>query len=366
MKTNGYLKRILSLTTALILSASVFCGCGSHTYDPLAGVETKQVQDDTGRNVEVPETITKIAPSGAAAQMILLTVAPEMMVGLSASPSTKQFKYFPEDVWYLPTFGQFYGSKSNLNMEALIDAEPQVILDLGDRKLTIKNDMNSIGTQTGIPALFYEATLEKMPNAYRQLGKLLGKEEKCEKEAQFIEKTLAMAAEKSAQIPEDEKLTVLYGTGSTGLAVNAAGSSQAQVIDIVGGKNAVIPDTVTDRGGGTLVNMEELYSNEPDVIIQTAKSLVDTMADSEWSELKAVKEGKYYYIPGEPYCWMSSPPSVNMVLGVWWLGQLLYPDIYNDYDMAEVAQEYYKLFWDYDLSTEEVEAMLADSILKDR
>jgi iron complex transport system substrate-binding protein len=47
-----------------------------------------------------------------------------------------------------------------------------------------------------------------------------------------------------------------------------------------------------------------------------------------------------------PYNWMSNPPSINMLLGVWWLGNLIYPEIY-DYDMAEKTQEIYKLLWGY-------------------
>ena len=35
-----------------------------------------------------------------------------------------------------------------------------------------------------------------------------------------------------------------------------------------------------------------------------------------------------------PYNWLSNPPSLNMLLGIWWLGNLLYPQYY-DYDMAE-------------------------------
>jgi iron complex transport system substrate-binding protein len=52
-----------------------------------------------------------------------------------------------------------------------------------------------------------------------------------------------------------------------------------------------------------------------------------------------------------------------MILGIWWLGNLLYPELY-DYDMVQVAQEIYKLFWNYDLSVEEASAMLANSTLK--
>lgn len=358
----------VSAVTALIMMLSLtLTGCGGNEsdYDPLEGVETQMVLDDSGRDeVEIPAEITKIAPSGATATMMLTPIASDLMVGIAASPSVDQEKYLPEELLYLPTFGQFYGSKSTLNMESLIEAEPQVIFDLGDKKVTIKADMDSIGKQTGIPALFYDGTLEHMADTYRTLGKLLGREERGEEIAKFIDRTVDMAERNSAKISDKDKITILYGTGATGLAVNAQGSSQAQVIPLIGAKNAIIPEEITDKGGGTIVSMESLYEDEPDMIILTEGGPYEELQDNEWSELKAVKTGRYYEIPGDPYCWMSSPPSVNMVLGVWWLGQLAYPDVYNDYDMVEVAREYYKLFWNYDLSDKEAKAMLSNSYFK--
>lgn len=358
----------VSAVTALIMMLSLtLTGCGGNEsdYDPLEGVETQMVLDDSGRDeVEIPAEITRIAPSGATATMMLTPIASDLMVGIAASPSVDQEKYLPEELLYLPTFGQFYGSKSTLNMEALIEAEPQVIFDLGDKKVTVKADMDSIGKQTGIPALFYDGTLEHMADTYRTLGKLLGREERGEEIAEFIDRTVDMAERNSAKISDKDKITILYGTGATGLAVNAQGSSQAQVIPLIGAKNAIIPEEITDKGGGTIVSMESLYEDEPDMIILTEGGPYEELQDNEWSELKAVKTGRYYEIPGDPYCWMSSPPSVNMVLGVWWLGQLAYPDVYNDYDMVEVAREYYKLFWNYDLSDKEAKAMLSNSYFK--
>ncbi len=359
--------RIISLLLAVTVGlAGLLSGCAKqHTYDPLAGVETKVVTDDTGRDVEMPAKITAIAPSGSTAQMLLMSIAPELLVGLSSSPTIPQRKYFPEDMWYLPTFGQFYGSKSTLNMESLIAAEPQLIIDLGDRKATILSDMKMIQNQTGIPTIFFEATLEKMPNAFRQLGKILDKEETTERQAQFIERTLAMAKEKSAMISDEDRKTVMYSTGATGLAVNADESTQSQVIDLIGAKNAIIPDTVTNKGGGTTVSLESVYKIQPDIIVFMAGGPYDEVKENEWSELDAIKNGNYYEIPNVPYCWLSSPPSVNMVLGVWWLGQLVYPDIYNDYDMVEIAQEYYDLFWHYELSEEEAMELLSGSAVKE-
>ena len=359
---------IVSAVTALIMMLSLtLTGCGGNEsdYDPLEGVETQMVLDDSGRDeVEIPAEITRIAPSGATATMMLTPIASDLMVGIAASPSVDQEKYLPEELLYLPTFGQFYGSKSTMNMESLIEAEPQLIFDLGDKKVTVKADMDSIGKQTGIPALFYDGTLEHMADTYRTLGKLLGREERGEEIAEFIDRTVDMAERNSAKISDKDKITILYGTGATGLAVNAQGSSQAQVIPLIGAKNAIIPEEITDKGGGTIVSMESLYEDEPDMIILTEGGPYEELQDNEWSELKAVKTGRYYEIPGDPYCWMSSPPSVNMVLGVWWLGQLAYPDVYNDYDMVEVAREYYKLFWNYDLSDKEAKAMLSNSYFK--
>ena len=86
-------------------------------------------------------------------------------------------------------------------------------------------------------------------------------------------------------------------------------------------------------------------------------------SDETWGALTAVKNGAYYQIPGEPYNWMSSPPSVNRLLGVKWLGQLLYPNVYTG-DMIAEAKTFYNLFWHYDLTDAEAEALMANSIGK--
>ncbi|MCR5034066.1 MAG: ABC transporter substrate-binding protein [Clostridia bacterium] len=358
------MKRVIAIVLILTMMVTLsFTGCGNSSDSaPAKETATTEVQDDAGRTVEVPGEISRVAPAGAVATMFMMTIAPDMLVGVSAQPTKEQEKYFPKEMLDLPEFGQFYGSNPNLNMEALIEADPQVVLDIGDKKPTVKEDMDKIQEQIGIPTLFFEGTLEELPNAYRQVGELLGREEKAEELAQFVEKTLAMAEKNSAKIKEEDMLSVMYGTGASGLETNAAGSSQAQVIDRIGAKNAIVPEEVTDKGGGTIVSLETVYNVEPDVIILAKGGPYDEMAQSkEWGGLTAVKEGRYYEIPNDPYCWMAYPPSVNMVLGVWWLGQLVYPEEYSDYDIVKIAQEYYDKFWHYDLSEEEAKEMLGKS-----
>lgn len=155
---------------------------------------------------------------------------------------------------------------------------------------------------------------------------------------------------------------MLFGTGSTGLACNAAGSVQADVIDLVGAVNAIIPQEVSNRGGGTTVSLEEVYAVEPDVILLSAGGPYDTWPRGSGRPAgRAVREILRDPRPALRLDELS--PSVNRVLGIWWLGNLLYPELY-DYDMVQVAREYYGLFWHYDLTEEEARQMLSRSTLK--
>ena len=356
------MKRLATVFTVLILIFLPGCGAKSETAAP---VETVTFTDSAGRQVEVPEEVTRVAPSGAVATMFLASVCPDYMVSIAATPSSAQYKYLDPGLIRLPTTGQLYGSKSTINLEALLDAQPQVIIDLGDAKDGIAHDMDSLQKQTGIPVVFIEADLPHMAQAFRMLGTLMGaKAARCEELAAYVEETVALAEENAGKIPESERVSVMYTTGVSGLNTNADGSTQAQVIELIGAENAIVVEDVSNKGGGNTVGMEQLYLFDPAVILFTTGSMYAAAAeDGAWSQLRAIQNGDYYEIPGLPYNWMSSPPSLNMLLGVRWLGNLLYPAYYS-YDMAAEARRAYQLLWNYPLSDEEARDMLANSTLK--
>ena len=322
------------------------------------------ITDSSGREVTIPAEITKVCPSGAVATMFLSVFAPDEMVSVNSSISESQAKYLPSRIASLPATGQFYGSKASLNMEQILALDPDVIIDLGDYKDGIKEDMDALQEQLGIPVIFIESDLNHMASAFRTLGEIFGKEEKGEKLASFVEETLQMAADNRAKLTDETKKSVMYATGKEGLNVFAEGSTHAQVISLIGADNAVVLEKFSNKGTGDSVSMETVLTCDPDVIVFASGSVYDSVADdAAWNELEAVKEGKYYEVPSSPYNWMANPPSMNMLLGVWWLGNLVYPDLYS-YNMVEKAQEIYSLLWNYDLSTAEAEELLSRSSLK--
>lgn len=350
----------LCITMMLVLT-----GCGGSTkLEYPEGVETYTYTDDYGREVELRKDISRIVASGPNAQMILVTIAPDMMVGLAEAPSRAQQPYFPDSYVDLPTLGQFYGKKMSLNLENLMETDTEIIIDVGEIQEEGNEDMDNIQKQTGIATIYIEASPETFADAYRKLGKILGREEKAEELAQYCEETLARAEAVKGKLSEEDVKTVLFGVSSTGLNCNVEGSVQARNIDLIGAKNAISvgEDEVNGRDGGNPIDFETLYKADPDVIILAEGGPYDKLTDddSQWKELRAVKEGHYYEIPGRPYSWMSAPPSVNQVLGARWLMSVVYPELYEG-DIYEDAKEFYKLFWDYDMSDEEAKEMLKNS-----
>lgn len=379
------MKKLLALLLSICMLLSIFTGCAAAVADDTPSNEVPAVAetpvaeepadvpaeeeaaqpemieftDSLGRVVELPAGITCVAPSGSVASMIMSAIAPEYMVCISSGVSAAQLQYLPQELAGLPETGQLYGSKATLNLEQLLACEPEVIIDLGDIKGDMAEELDALQEQVGLPVIFIEADLTHMADAYRTLGALLdGKAARGEALGAFIAQTIAMAEENSAKITEEERLRVMYTAGTDGLGTNAKGSIQAAVLEMVGAENAIVVEDVSNKGGGNQIDLEQLYNADPDVIVFGADAIYDTVADDPaWREVRAIASGSYAEIPSLPYNWLSNPPSFNMVLGVWWLGNLLYPQYY-DYDMTAKLQEIFQLFWDCTLSQEDAAAML--------
>lgn len=328
--------------------------------------QTRLYTDSAGRQVELPKDIKKVAASGSVAQMMIYSVAPETLVGWSKKLGDKQKKYLDPRYSDLPVFGQFYGKNASLNIEALVVAAPDVIIDIGDKKSSVKEDMDAISEQTGIPTIFIEATIANYDEAYENLGEVLNREEEAKELAEYAAQTMKMAKEAKEKMKSDNfaKVRVFFGTGKTGLNCNAKGSIHATVIEEVGAENAIVVEKISNKGGGNTISMEQLIISNPDVFLLSDKEAYSqAYADTYWSTLQAVKNENVYFVPGEPYNFLASPPSINQLMGVRWLGNLLYPE-YFSYDMKKEVQRYYNLFWHYNLSDEEANTLLKNSLRK--
>jgi len=355
-------KRIISMLLVVCLMMSMTTACSKSEASASNVNDTTSFTDSAGRQVDVPTKITRIVPSGALAQIALFALAPEMFVGLSNKWDSTAEQYLDTKYYNLPVLGQFYGS-GDLNLEEIAKVDPQVIIDIGESKPTIVEDMNGIQEQVGIPTIHVEATIDTMAEAYRTLGKLLGKEKEAEVLAKYCEEINGKTKSIMDTVGENGKVNLIYCTGEDGLSVLANGSFHSEVMDKVSNNVAAVAD-ISSKGTGNPVDMEQLMLWDPDVIIFAPGSIYSTVATNEaWQNLKAIKNGTYYEVPNGPYNWMGSPPSVNRYMGMIWMTQLLYPDT-AQYDVYTEAARYYKLFYHSDLTQEQYNALAANSLLK--
>lgn len=308
------------------------------------GQNTYEFVDSVGRKVMIPKNISKIVPSGTNAQLVLAGFSPEKMVGIAKKPSKEtlnSIKNFPIDK---PEIGQYYGKNPNFNKEELIKVNPQIIIDLGEKKKTIKDDMEQISENTGLPIIFIELTPETAPQAYRTLGKVLNKEKLGGEIANFLEEKNSIIKNTLKTIPDNEKLTFIQ-VGNNALNVDPSNSSHTEAIEFAGGINKAPSKEKGAKSKTENLNMEEVMSWDPDVIFAKDKNSYDIITTNPaWSSFKAVKNGKVYLIPQTPYNWVTSPPSANKMMGIYWAAKTLYPK-YFTYDLKEIETKFNKLIY---------------------
>jgi iron complex transport system substrate-binding protein len=331
---------------AALLTAIAACG-GARRADP---ERTREFTDSAGRTVAIAQTITRVSPSGALAQMFLLAIAPDMLVSTASEYTDAALKYIPDAVARLPVVGQFYGA-DDLNLETIASINPDIIIDVGEPKDTITEDMDGIQTSLAIPAVHITASLRSAPEAFRTLGSLLGREEKGEALANYCERALALADGAMEKVGADKK-SALYCMGDAGLNVLAKTSFHSEVLDYLTDNLAVV-DAPSSKGSGNETDLEQISLWDPEVIIFAPDSVYDDVAgDPAWSGLRAIRGGEYYKTPSLPYNWMGSPPSINRYLGMLWLTSALYPERAG-FELYDEVKEYYSLFYDFELSRDE-------------
>jgi iron complex transport system substrate-binding protein len=322
--------------------------------------ETRKFTDSVGRTVELPAEITKVAVSGPMAQIVLFALCPDKLVGIANEWDPSAEEYLDTAYYNLPLLGQLYGGQEAMNVETLLASGAQVVIDVGEPKDTIVEDLDQLQEQCGVPFVHVSATTETMGEAYRQLGELLGMTEEAEALASYCDNTYAMIQDIANQV---EKKKLLYITGTEGLNVIAQGSYHAEVIDLLSDNQAVV-DAPSSKGTGNEVSMEQILLWDPEVIIFAPDSYYDSAADDPaYAQMTAIQNGFYYEVPQGPYNWMGFPPSVQRYLGMLWMAKLLYPDV-ADYDLKTEVQTYFELFYHSTLSDEQYEALVANSIGK--
>ncbi len=316
----------------------------------------RSVTDSAGRTVEIPDRVARVFAAGPPASTLLYALAPGDMIGWNRAPRPAELPFLLPAVRGLPELGRLTGRGDTLNLEALIAARPDLIVDYGTVDDTYRSLADRVQAQTGIPYILIDGRFADAPAALRLLGSILGVPERGEALAASAEATFAEVDRVLAAVPEAKRPRVYLARGPEGLETGSRGSINTEIIERVGAVNVV--EGLRQKGGLVHASPEQVIAWAPDTVITLDQAFRDGVASMPaWAPVPAVVEKRVFLAPGLPFGFIDAPPSINRLAGLTWLIHTLYPAEARG-DLREQVKGFFHLFYQVDPSDAALDALL--------
>ena len=349
-----YFKRLLLVTIVVTMLLSVSsCALKSGAEDNPS--DTIIITDMANREVTIPNDIDKIYAADPGSMILVYTVAPQMLIGWSYKFNETESKYILSEYLDLPVLGM----GSQVNYEAVIAENPQVVIMSGNDSDASIEKADALQEQIGIPVVVVDLGLFASPNTYSLMGTVIGDEDRGEELRSYADSVLTSIVD----IPADERVSVYYANGIDSLNTSARDTAASQLFDIIYAENVCQMESET--GDRMQITKEHLLSWNPDYIfvngepkenVSGQNAAEDILNNPDYANLNAVQNNNVISIPKAPFAWVDRPRSENRLVGIKWLGSIMYPEYY-DFTEDDI-KEFYKLFYHLDLTDEQVTDLL--------
>ena len=313
------------------------------------------VVDSAGRKVVVPDRVERVIAAGPPASVLVTVLAPEKLIGWNRKPPPEELPYLPPVTRNLPEIGRLTGRGGTMNLEVLMAVKPDLVVDFGSVSDTFVSLADRVQSQTAIPYLLIDGHFPKTVAAVHLLGDILGVGPRADALAQRMESDLAEIDRVTTSIPPAARPRVYLARGRNGLETGNRGSINTEIIERVGAVNVV------DSGapGLVTVSLEQVLAWNPDTIVTVDPAVAEHIhSESAWAPIDAVRRGRIFISPKLPYGWVDAPPSVNRWIGLQWMARLLFPGKFVG-DIRDVTRDFYRQFYQVDLSAAELDTLLA-------
>ena len=347
-------KRFFALLIAVFMLFSLVA-CNQNKNNEASG--TQEVIDMTGRTVTVPTNIDKVFMDWAQGTLHMMTLgALDKVVAVRTA-----FGEGDTFAWARTIYPDF--SKINLddapfsNVEALVAYEPDVIFSLYDGNDDNIKKYESVGIPV-VAVRFQDYDTFKQSMAL--IGKVLGGdyETKAGNFVDFFDGNIELVTDRLKDISESEKRLIHYVDGRDTDALRTVGRDQVEAtwIKTAGGRFS------TEEYTGRQIDLteEKFLQLNPDIILVGSQSQAPAMKwlldNTTLQNLDAVKNDNVHRIPQGlfPWCKMGPEASMQMV----WAAKFLYPDNFQDIDIAQMAKGFYRDFLGADVSDEHLVKIL--------
>lgn len=313
----------------------------------------RSLTDATGRTVEIPDTVARVLPAGQPAAILVYVLAPEKMLAWPRKPAGPGAAFLTPAARALPEVGPLVLRGGEVNEPMLRELKPDLVVDYGSLAPGYVAAAQRMQEKIGVPYVIFDGDLAKSADMLRLLGPALGVTERAETLAAEADRILALTAQRAALRQRAGSLRVYYSRSEDGLATASSRAHSTDVLRLLGLEN------VADAKPGDLfeVTREELVAWQPQAIFAPNADDIKAFAAAEWSSLPAVAQRRVFAAPRPPFGWIDEPPSVNRLLGLLWVGHLLYPAAYPE-DLRQTAKAFYRGFYQVEPSDAQLDRLL--------
>jgi iron complex transport system substrate-binding protein len=298
----------------------------------------------------------RVYAAGPPASVLVFAIAPDKLLGWTRAFRANEAAFIPEKYAALPELGRLTGRGNTANVEVVLRHKADLIVDVGSTAPSLVSLAAQVLEQTKIPYALFDGRLDATPATLRGLGRLMGEERSAEALAQWFEAELADIKGRAARVKPEERPRVYYGRGPAGLQTGGKGSISVEVLELLGAHNVA----EEARGGLVAVSVEQVLLWNPDVILTTDPNFWKlAWQDPRWRATSAVEKKRVFLSPHLPFGWFDFPPGVNRLLGAWWAGRLLYPQVF-DVDLRAKVSEFHRRFYHREPTAAQLDAMLGE------
>ncbi|UOV17134.1 ABC transporter substrate-binding protein [Pantoea agglomerans] len=334
------------------------CTLGLLILLPLFSQASRQITDQTGRQVTIPDRVDRIVVLQHQTLNLLVQMnATDKIVGVMANWKQQLGDSYAR---LAPELNQkaTLGDLTHVDPEKLVALHPQVVFVTNYAPQEMIDSITALGIPVVAISLRHDEQGEKakmnpsirdeemaydkgLRKGITLIGEIINKPAEAKALITATDEGRKIVSDRLKDVPAEKRIRAYmanpelttYGSGKyTGLMMLHAGAVNVAAATVKGFKT---------------VSMEQVIAWDPQVIFVQDRypSVVNEINSSpQWQAIDAVKNHRVWLMPDYAKAWGYPMPEA-MGIGELWMAKKLYPQKFQDVDMNKLANKWYQRFY---------------------
>ncbi|MGC0989009.1 ABC transporter substrate-binding protein [Pantoea agglomerans] len=334
------------------------CTLGLLILLPLFSQASRQITDQTGRQVTIPDRVDRIVVLQHQTLNLLVQMnATDKIVGVMANWKQQLGDSYAR---LAPELNQkaTLGDLTHVDPEKLVALHPQVVFVTNYAPQEMIDSITALGIPVVAISLRHDEPGEKakmnpsirdeemaydkgLREGITLIGEIINKPAEAKALITATDEGRKIVSDRLKDVPAEKRIRAYmanpelttYGSGKyTGLMMLHAGAVNVAAATVKGFKT---------------VSMEQIIAWDPQVIFVQDRypSVVNEINSSpQWQAIEAVKNHRVWLMPDYAKAWGYPMPEA-MGIGELWMAKKLYPQKFQDVDMNKLANKWYQRFY---------------------